>query len=167
MAALTAYAYRRYRPGGFSWLQNWPVLNTNVIFIGSWVGLADPLLGVTANKGYAMDYTNTGSIRWLGPAVRSNYESAADRDANKVTGATGNSPPPEVWTEGGPIVLEQQNIAGVTAQTNLGQFVYASNDNDLTLTQGNTRAIGRIVYFNSTTQCDVLVYGFMGDDVAF
>ncbi len=161
MAALTAYTKRRYRSGGFSWHQNWRVVNGGTIYIGSFCGVPGAS-ALTSGRGYARAYTNEQTIQWIGPAIRTSYESSTDRDANKVTGNTGNSPVPEVWCEGGPIVLEQVAVTGVSAQSDVGrQAVYAANDNDLTITASQSPAIGRVVYWYSSTTCDVLAYGYL------
>lgn len=163
MAQLTAYVDRRYRPGGFSWFQNWVVNNADVIYIGSFCGIPNPTGGgLTSKRGYVSIYSNQQQIMWVGVCTRTNYESTTDQTGNKVTGATSNSPPPEIWAEGGPIVLEQYAVAGLSAQSDLGKAVFALNDNDLTLTQGQSPSIGRIAYWYSATQADVLCYGFLG-----
>lgn len=163
MGALSAYVDRRYRPGGFSWPQNWVVANTDVIFIGSFMGLPNPTTGgLTSRRGYATTFQNQQQLMWLGVCVRTNYESSSDRDANKVTGVSAGSPPPEAWAESGPIVLEQYAVTGLSAQGDVGKPVYAVNDNDLQLTQAQAPSIGRVCYWYSTTSADVLCYGFLG-----
>lgn len=164
MAALSAYVDRRFRPGGFSWHQNWPVANSDVIYIGSFCGMPGSQ-GYTSRRGYATTWSNIATLEWLGVAIRTSDESSADRDGNKVTGATSNSPNPTVWTEAGPIVLEQYSVSGVSAQSDVGKAVYATNDNDLQLTVINSPIIGRVVYFYSATSVDVLTYGYLGSMV--
>jgi len=161
MSALTAYTKRRARSGGFSWHQNWRVLDAGVIFLGSFCGVPGAS-ALTAGRGYARAYTNQQTIQWIGVAIRSSYESAADRDLNQVTGVSAGAPPPEVWCEGGPVVLEQVAVTGVSAQGDVHRrSVYASNDNDLTITASQSPAVGRIVYWYSSTTCDVLMYGYL------
>lgn len=163
MSALTAYVDRRYRPGGFSWFQNFIVNNTDVIYIGSFVGLPNPTQGgLTSKRGYVSAFTDQQKLMWAGVCVRTNYESLTDQTLNKVTGATSNTPPPEAQCEAGPIVLEQYAVAGLSAQSDMGKPVYALNDNDLTLTASQAPSIGRVCYWYSTTSADVLCYGFLG-----
>lgn len=164
MAALTASTTRRYRSGGFSWHQNWRVSNNDVIYIGSFCGIpgADAL---TSRRGYVDTYSDEQTIQWVGPCIRTSYESAADRDNNRVTGDTSASPVPEAWTEAGPIVLEQVTVTGVSAQADVRLAVYASNDNDLTVTASQSPVIGRVVYWYSGTTVDVLAYGYLASVV--
>src|SRR6185295_9715882 len=137
MAALTAAVNRRFRSGGFSWQQNWPVANADVIYIGSFCGLPGAQ-GFTSRRGYASAWGNIATQEWIGVCMRTNNESSSDRDANKVTGVSAGTPPPEAITEAGPIILEQYSVSGVSAQTDVGKAVYAANDNDLQLTVINS-----------------------------
>ncbi len=163
MAALTAYVDRRFRPGGFSWPQNWVVNNADVIFIGSFVGLPNPSSGgLTAKRGFVVPFSVQQNLMWVGVCVRTNYESTTDQAANKVTGVSAGTPPPEAWTEGGPVVLEQYAVTGLSAQSDMGKAVFATSDNDLTLTQPNVPSIGRVCYWYSASSADVLTYGFLG-----
>lgn len=165
MAALTASVARRFRSGGFSWHQNWRVANADIVFIGSFCGLPGTN-ALTSRRGYLTTYRNQVNMQWAGICIRTNYESTADQALNQVTGATANSPVPEAYTEAGPTVLEQYAVTGLAAQADVSRLpVYASNDNDLTLTAGYSPAIGRVVYWYSTTSADVLLYGYLASIV--
>jgi hypothetical protein len=163
MAALTAYTTRRYRTAGASFHQNWRVANSDVIYIGSFCGIPGTS-GLTSRRGYITTYRDAQTIQWAGVCIRSNYESAADRDLNQVTGATSNSPVPEAWTEAGQIILEQATVTGVSAQTAVGTDVWATSDNDLqnSAAPNGSPAVGSIVYWYSSTTCDVAVFGYLG-----
>src|SRR5436189_45009 len=116
MAALTAYALRRYRPWGASAVQNWRVANGDVVYIGSLVGVPGTS-GLTSRRGYATTYRDAQTIQFAGVCSGTNYATRADQDLNRVTGDTTAAPVPEVWTEAGPIVLEQ--VDGTRFRPNL------------------------------------------------
>lgn len=159
MAALTAATTRRFRNAGFSWHQNWRVANGDVVYVGSFCGVPGTN-ALTSRRGYLTTYRNQVNMMWAGIMIRSNYESTADQALNQVTGNTSGTPVPEAWTEAGPIILEQYAVTGLAAQSDLWRLpVYASNDNDFTLTAGYSPAVGRIAYWYSTSSADVLLYG--------
>ncbi|RME82486.1 MAG: hypothetical protein D6785_07810 [Planctomycetota bacterium] len=63
-----------------------------------------------------------------------------------------------VTTEG--FVLHKVSVTGVSAQTDVRKLVYATSDNDLTINRPSTNAIpiGRVLYWYSSTDCDVQVF---------
>jgi hypothetical protein len=63
------------------------------------------------------------------------------------------------------MILQKINVTGVSAIDDIGDLVYATNDNpnDCTLTPAtNQKAIGKVVrYYGSSTKCDVLLFTAM------
>ena len=158
MAALSAAVSRRIKPAGASIQRNFLAVNSDTIYVGAWVGLpgADAL---TSSRGYAVPYQDESTILWLGHAAAA---SPGDMETNNsIVGDTSESPVPEVGVDIGPLILEQGTVTGVSAQTDVRDLVYASNDNDLTTTASNSPAVGRVIYWHSSTTCDVLFYGFI------
>lgn len=155
MAALTAASQRRYRLWGKSVLQNYRVMNSQTIYVGSFVGTPGTV-GLTSARGYARTYTDEQTIEWLGLAIGSPFNLST---TNTIVGDTSASPVIEVSCETGPFVLEQYTVTGVSAQTDVGKALYARNDNDLNLTASQAPAAGRVEYWWSSTTADALLYG--------
>ena len=63
-----------------------------------------------------------------------------------------------VTTEG--FVLHKVSVTEISAQTDVRKLVYATSDNDLTITRPASAAlpIGRVLYWYSSTDCDVQVF---------
>ncbi len=164
MAALTAASQRRIKPAGASIQRNFRVVNSDTIYFGAWVGLPGTS-ALTSSRGYAVPYQDESTLIWLGHAAGA---SPGDVETNmSVIGDTSESPVPEVVVDIGPLLFEQGTVTGVSAQTDVGDLVYASNDNDLTTTASYTPAVGRVVYWHSSTTADVLFYGMVGCDSSF
>lgn len=138
-------------------MQNYRVANGVTIYLGAFVGLANvSFVPYTAKRGYAIPWENTANVEWLGLATGSPFDLSV---SNTVVGNTSGEPVPEVSVETGEFIIVQATVTGVSAQSDVGKAVYASNDNDLTLTQGNTSRMGEVEYWHSSTSCNVRVYG--------
>jgi len=159
MAALTTATPRRYRPWGMSVTQNWRVANTNTIYVGAWTALPGTG-GLTSNRGYLVPYQNIATIEWAGMAIPGGTPGDLST-TNTIVGNTSAAPVVEATTEAGPFIFERATVTGVSAQTDVGKAFYASNDNDLTLTAAVSPAVGRIIYWYSSTTADVLFYGYL------
>src|SRR3990167_7593953 len=162
MAALSAATDRRYVKWGFSANRNWRVANGVTVYVGSFCMLPGAQ-SYTSTSGYVRPYAVAQDALWVGMAIGSPFNLTV---TNTIVGDTGATPVIEVTTECGPFVLPQYAVTGVSAQGDVRQSVYASNDNDLTLTQptgagAEARTIGTVVYWWSSTTCDVLLYGFL------
>ena len=160
MAALTAAAQRRVRR-----LDSGPVLssrvaNTDTIYVGSFTGWPGAN-ALTSRRGYLTTYRNEVNFIWAGiarPSSATNSLSAT----NTVVGDTTASPVVEISVDMGALILEQYTVTGVSAQTDVARTaVYATTDNDLTTTSGYPNAVGRVIYWYSSTTADVWLYGFL------
>lgn len=156
MAALSTATPRKIRVLK-SAMQNYRVANGVTIYLGGFLALANvSFVPYTAKRGYAIPWENTANIEWLGLAVASPFDLSI---TNTVVGNTSGEPVPEVSVETGEFILLQHVVTGVSAQSDVGKAVYATNDNDLTLTSNNTTRMGEVEYWHSSTSCNVRVYG--------
>lgn len=160
MAAMTAAAARRYRPWGKSVTQNWRVANADTMYLGALAGLPGAN-ALTSRRGYLTPWANQQNLVWVGLVIGAG--TAADLSTtNTIVGSTSAAPVVEATTESGPFVIEQVAVAGVSAQTDVMRtLVYDTTDNtaDLTTTAGQAGRIGIVLYWWSSTTCDVLFYG--------
>ena len=92
----------------------------------------------------------------------------ADLAANKFVGIAtedmlGTASNPEVNINDSGEILENVDVVGVDNINDVGDLVFASSDNDLTLTANtNQKAVGKVVkYHGSGTKCDVLLFTSM------
>lgn len=162
MSALSAATQRRYRKWGYSVNQNWRVANGVTIYFGSFC-MIPGLRSLTSTRGYARPYQTVQNQIWIGLAIGSPFSLSV---TNTIVGDTSATPVPEVTTEAGPFILEQYAVTGVSAQSDVRQSVYATTDNDLTLSQtggagAQDKEVGTVTYWWSSTTCDVLLYGYL------
>ena len=137
MAALTTDVVRSSRNRG---LYSGVGSATSVYFAGAFVG-------VDTVDGLVKEWADTATFRWLGPVVKK-------ADTNVTDPIT-----PEVNVNTSGIILERTAVTGVTAQSNVGDLVFASTDNDLSTTPStNVKAIGKIDRFHSGTTVDVALF---------
>lgn len=139
--------------------QNYKVANSNTIYMGAIVGLAQADYVLTADRGYAIPFENTANVEYLGIAINSPFDLSV---TNTVVGDTSGSPIPEVTVEGGVIVLIQVTVTGVAAASDVGDQVYGADDNPnaMTTTSNNTDGpLGEVERWYSSTTSDVLMYG--------
>lgn len=160
MSALGAAAQRRFKKWGAEVSQNWRVANGDTIYVGSFCGLPGAV-GLTSRRGYVTTYRDTQQIQWVGIAKGSPFNLSTSGTIVGNTSPSGGNPVVEVTTDAGPGMLEQYTVTGVSAQTDVYKAVYASNDNDLTLTASQSPAIGRVLYWWSSTTADVMIYGYL------
>lgn len=153
--ALSAAVQRRYRPWGKSVVQNYRVANGDTIYIGSYVGMPGTK-SLTSRRGYATTYRDVQTIEYLGLAIGSPFNLST---TNTIVGDTSASPVVQVTCETGPFIEEQRVVTGVSAQSDVGKAVYLTSDTDMTLTQSQGPATGRVEYWWSSTTCDVMNYG--------
>lgn len=157
MAALTAKAERTFKTI-YSFQQSHRVDNGEVIYAGAYCGFPGAN-ALTSDRGYLVAFQNESTMIWAGIALAQSGTGSVGTDGS-VTGDTSASPVVEASTEMGAGVLQNVTVTGVSAQTDVMRTsVYASNDNDLTTTANYTTAMGRVLYWYSSTSCDVLVYG--------
>lgn len=158
MAALTAASYRDIKNIGMSVRESYRVDNAAVIFVGAWTAVPGAN-ALTADRGYLVEWQNQINLLWAGMSVE---ESATNSlgVAGSVTGDTAATPVVEMSVEAGAFVLLRGTVTGVSAQTDVGRTqVYASNDNDLTVTANQAPDVGRVNYWYTSTTCDVFFYG--------
>lgn len=117
-----------------------PGLNGNVFYRGAYVMLDD-------TNGIIKEAADTSGFVGFGVVTR------------KVTadGANGDN---EVEYLVGPMILKRVAVTGVNALTKIGDLVYVTADDTLTLSAtSNTKPIGEISrYYGSSTISDVAVY---------
>ena len=114
--------------------------NSQVIFAGA-------LIGIDTTTGLAVEWFDTANFIFAGIALRG------------VTGDTTASPGVDVDVNCGGMLLKKIPVTGVTAITNVGDLVFASDDNtfDVAATS-NVAEVGIITRFYSGTTCDVQLF---------
>ncbi|MCB0384075.1 MAG: hypothetical protein KDD43_01685 [Bdellovibrionales bacterium] len=113
------------------------VKSGSTIYVGS-------LVGIEAATGHIKPFVTGAGIQFVGMALE------------KVVGD--GSLDCLVDTEG--FNLSKVSVTGVSAITDIGSPVYASNDNDLTLTRpdANTDAVGYVSDWDTGSTCDVRIF---------
>lgn len=160
MAALTAQTQRRMKTIA-SWHQTYRVANSDTLYVGSFCGLPGAQ-AQTSRRGYLTTYRDEQGFIWAGVLIGESATNSLSA-TNTIVGDTAASPVVESSVESGSLILEQYTVTGVSAQTDvLRTSVYARNDNDLNTTQSQSGVIGRVLYWYSSTTCDVLIYGTVG-----
>lgn len=124
-----------------------PGTNANVFWAGAYIQ-------IDRSTGFAVEAGDTANYVGFGVCTR------------KVTGDAANGDN-EVEFIAGPFVLKEVNVTGVDNANDVGDPVYASADDTLTLSAGsNNKPIGLVArYYGSSTKADVAVYPF-GMDTA-
>jgi len=108
-------------------------------------------------------FIGMASSGYVGPASTGTYNKLVGllvpqgRQPLPIVGSTSTSPPPEVVVTDDGIMLMGVPVTGVTAVTNHGAAVYASDSKTLTLTKGSNVQVGWIKRFISTGVADVRV----------
>ena len=133
--ALTQDKSRNSRPRG----RNAYVVNDTVqIYTGA-------LVGIDTDTGYLELWADNADYLFKGVAER-----------NVLGDLVVATVPPEAEVNEQGLILVNVSVTGVTAIANVGDDVYATDDDTLTLTPtSNTKPVGHIVRWNSTTFCDV------------
>jgi hypothetical protein len=147
--ALSGPSTTKWRPrGGIADRQAFIVKSSAVIYQGALVVLEED---IGTGHGYVKPLLSSSGVNdwFLGVAINSGLY------AESVTG-DGTL---ECTVDVGGVTLQYKSVAGVTAITNTGDPVFASDDNTLTLTDPTTMyPIGRIVRWYTSTYCDIRLY---------
>ena len=118
---------------------NLPIGSGVTVFAGS-------LVGLLTTTGRAVLWSDVANLEHLGHALEGG------------TGDAGGTV--RVSIEAGDRILEKTAVTGVTAETDVGTMVHATDDNTFTLTPGaNAPAVGRVIKFHTGTTVDVLIPG--------
>lgn len=137
MAVLAANTFHKTRERGEL---RFPVTNGVTLWVGSLVFHSD-------STGLCVSWADLAANKFVGVAKE------------KVVGTASN---PEVTVNDTGLILEQITVTGISAIDDVGDLVYATNDNpnDCTLTAAtNQKAIGKVVkWHNSGTKCDVQLF---------
>lgn len=171
MAALTAPTFPPYEHASrFSWTQTFRIANTRRIYAGAFTGIAGTQ-GLTSTRGFLQSWQLANTLQWIGIAEAQSWtgglitaaQTGTPSNVNSVLGDTALDPDPEISVEMGPVVLKNVSVAGLSAQSDVWRsVVYCATDNyaDLTLTQtALLPAIGKVLYWYSSTFADVLLFG--------
>jgi hypothetical protein len=170
MSALTAPTFPPYEHSSrWSWTQTFRVADAVRIYAGAFTGIPGTG-GLTSTRGYLQRWQNVATTLWTGIAEAQSWtgglitsaQSGTVSNVNSVLGATSLDPDPEISVEMGPVILKNVSVAGVSAQSDCWRtLVYCTTDNyaDLSTTASIAPAIGKVVYWYSSTNCDVLLFG--------
>ena len=160
MAALTASTYRVIENCGPSIRMTWRLDNANTFYPGGWTAIPGAN-ALTADRGYLVEWQNEINLLWAGMFLGISATNSLASDSS-IVGDTSASPVVEGSTEAGSFVLMSATVTGVSGQTDVGRSkVYASNDNDLTVTANQAPVVGRVRYWITSTTCDVLFHGMV------
>lgn len=108
---------------------------------------AGSLVGVLTTTGLAVKWADTLNFKFLGVAK------------DGVTGDTASNEPPEVSIDTKGELLEDISVTGVSDITKQGALVFATSDNDFTLTVGtNVKAVGVLIRHKAGAVGDVLLF---------
>jgi hypothetical protein len=119
---------------------NGPATNTSVFYAGTFCMKS-------STTGYVVIPADTSGFLWAGIVTR------------KVTGDTGASPVPKVEYLEGPVILHNYPVTGATAVTDNNDPVYCTDNSTLDKSStSNTKPVGEILRWLSSTSCDVLLY---------
>lgn len=138
--ALSADTSRITRGDNACRLGSYPGTNANVFYKGAYAFLDN-------STGLVVEAADTANFNWLGMV----------REKVTADGAQGDS---EVKVMEGGFTLVKVNVTGVDNINDVGDLVYATADDTLTLTATtNTKAIGYVSrYYGSSTLCDVKTF---------
>lgn len=150
--ALSARSTVKWRPrGGVADKQSFIVVSGDIIYHGALVVLE---MDIGTGHGYLKPLASASGIYDLFCGVAH----PTGLYAEYVTG-DGTL---ECDVDVGGVTLQYKSVTGVTAQTNVGDPVFATDDTVLTLTDpSNMYPIGRIVRYYTSTYVDVKLYSMM------
>lgn len=170
MAALTAATDYQ----GVQLQEIWPspysfkVVNSDTIFAGAFCGLPGAN-ALTSSRGYLVPWQDETNIQWVGYAISQSWtggtlsQARAGNDPDSVLGDTSASPVQEITCETGVFNMNTVTVTGVSAITDVWRtLVYCSTDNfsDLSTTATSyAPAIGKVIYWHSSTTCAVRFFG--------
>ena len=166
MAALTAATTPSTRKV-YSMIQSHRIADARRIYAGAFCGFPGAN-ALTSSRGYLQSWQDQLNIQWAGIAeaqsgVGSLITAASTTTPSSVLGETSDTPIPEIATEMGPFIVVNATVTGVSAQTDVWRtLIYCSSDNfaDMTTTASSyAPAIGKVLYWYSSTSADVLIFG--------
>jgi hypothetical protein len=163
MANLTAFAARGPLKTLWSATCKFIVENAITIPVGAYT-LLPGTSGNTATRGYLDNYQDLATAIFTGYCIGASTPGDLTT-ANTVIGDTSATPAVAASCEIGSHILLNYAVTAGSAQSDVGKKVYLSNNNDLTMTLGNSPAVGRIIGYTSATQFDVMMYGMIGSDL--
>jgi len=148
------------------------IANSVRIFAGAICGLPGAN-ALTSSRGYLQRWQNQVNIQYAGIAIAESWtgglltaaRTGTAANVNSVLGDTGLTPVPEISVETGPIIAREIAVTGVSAQTDVWRtLVYGTTDNQDDLTTTATAyapALGKVVYWNTSTTCSVYFFGML------
>lgn len=172
MANLTAFTtYGNYRKV-FSIPYTFRIANAIRIYGGSLCGLPGAN-ALTSSRGYLVRWQNQINIQWAGIAEVQSWtgglvtaaQTGTAANVNTVLGDTSATPVPEISVETGPLILGNVTVTGVSAQADVWRtLIYCSTDNYSDFTTTSTSyapAIGKVLYWYTSTTADVYLFGML------
>lgn len=133
-------------------IQSFRIADTVVLQVGGYAALANA-------SGDAIPVADVAGNTPLGFVV--GIDSPQSEIDGQATGDTSAAKPPEAIIEMDGNITNQIAVVGVTAQSDVGDLVYATGTNTFTLTATtNIPAVGRVVRFHSGTSVDVLFFDY-------
>lgn len=172
MSALTQATFPPYTHNSRASVpQTFRVATAVRIYAGAFCGIPGTG-GLTSTRGFLQRWQNVATTLWIGIAEAQSWtgalitsaQSGTPSSVNSVLGDTALDPDPEISVETSPIVLKNVAVAGVSAQSDCWRtLVYCTTDNyaDLTTTASIAPAIGKVLYWYSSTSCDVQLFGML------
>jgi len=171
MASITTYTDRDIQIID-SYVLKFTVANAVTIPVGAYTMLPGTS-GDTANRGFLDNYINEATAIYAGLCVSwAGAAPLASITGGVVLGNTSAANPYQsvmASVEAGPHILKTVSITGGSAQSDVGKKVWMLNNNDFTLTSqlalGLSNTVGRVVFFTSATNENILLYGMIGCDL--
>ena len=109
---------------------------------------------VQAQSGYLNHWDETG--QFLGVLINA-HSRAGD---GTILGETSDTPPVHGTVDESGVTLMHVAVGGTVTQADVGALVYCADSNPANLTKTDTTnpPVGRLVYFRSTSDCDVQLF---------
>lgn len=155
-----------------SLVQTYRIANAIRIYAGGFVGLPGAN-ALTSARGYLSRWQDQINLQWAGIALAQSWtgglivsaQTAVAANVNTVLGDTSLDPVPQISAECGPTIIKNATVTGVSAQADVWRtLVYCSTDNyaDMSTTATSyAPAIGKVLYWHSSTTADVLLFGML------
>lgn len=119
--------------------------------------------GQTVYHGRFAGLTDAGDLDNYAPAVGTKFAGIVETPEG-LTQATGNSSaavPPRASVSMRPRILKRYPVTGATGRGDIGEPVYATDNETLDLAApANGDPAGVVTEYHSGTECDVLIFGF-------
>jgi len=148
------------------------IANAVRIYAGAFCGLPGTN-ALTSKRGYLCQWQNQVNLQWAGIAEAQSWtgglitaaQSGTTTYVNSVLGDSAGTPVPEITVECGPQIICAATVTGVSAQSDVWRsLVYCSTDNytDMQTTATSySPAIGKVLYWHSSTTADVFIFGLL------